>query len=1049
MKNLFIKSLSLMLSTVMVFSSPLSASAFEGEAGAVEADAVETVSVNEVQPMSEKEANGKIQEMGYHTMDMSAEMLEQKSDAIYELSYLSELTAGEDYDDAHMMVIADTYEEAVEIADCYGATLSNYLYGVGTIDIKPDESVEELLTVAASDAQIPALYVNYMYSLDDCLEEAISEDTVEKESDIIKSEEDEFSQEDQGSYAALTDPESSKQWQHTFVNTTSAWDITRGSNITVAVIDTGMDIDHEDLLGDRFLINKGLNSITGKTGAAAVNDDNGHGTHVSGIIAATADNDLGGVGIAPECNILPIKVLNASGSGYSNNIVAGVNYAATSGVDVINLSLGGSVYDKAYEAAIKKADKMGTVVVAAAGNDATDAIHYPSSYSPSVCVASLEHAGLSYYMSYFSNFQSMVDIAAPGSAIYSTTFDGKYDNMSGTSMACPVVAGVVALIRASSPGLKQHSAAVSKQVKSILLDNKTNRSYYLWGSTVGYGNKESGEFVYGGVDASASTYAGYATGVKEIPAPTIKVENTDTASVVTMTSSVGKIKYIVDNGKLNAASGKNYTGSFELGLSGKHTIKAITVIGNKCSKVTVYTGDFVCKTTSVFLNSGRNLPVVIGGTASIVADVYPLGAADRSLTYECESSSFVIDEQNQTITCKAGTVPGTTAELIATTKDGTKISDHIKVIAVEKGATMMTLDDSVKGQFDGKTLNMTTNTLIYQYDGKELIQNDLSEKNLHRVINLTYCIDTNMEERNFFVTSSSSAVRVREIANEDTGKTDIYLYAINKGNAKITVTANDGSGYSFSFDVKVITPIYDIRAISTDTGFIYSEMKNNKIYDANYGHVTRESAGRVSGSEYLDFAPLAREGKIKLTTYINDDLSWKNSGDKLSILPDNKGLVYESSNPAVTVKNGVVTCSKTAPIGELVYVKVKAADGYGSYRTMTFKIFENPGKLVLNKAIKKSLAKTPMMVGQSLSESSMLNYITTSTRSANVYPYYVVEVPKQKSVLRTKANGSAGKAIVYVGSKKGSGKITYKTVDGSNKKVSIKIKVAAPKSLFK
>lgn len=1036
----------------MIISTPVTVGAYNDESmeeDVINEASVSADSINDLQPMSVKEADRIIEKNGYHTMSMPSSMMDQKADSMEELSTLSSLTPGVDYVDDKMMILADTYEEAVEIADCYDATLSYYQYGVGAIDLKPEETVEEILSVAASSADIPALYVDYIYSIEDFQidESDIDEsERIIKEDDIIEKENEEFSEDNQKPEAVSNDPAYSNQWQHTFTNSSDAWSITKGKGITVAVIDTGMDIDHEDLTGSRFLLAKGYNSITTRNGAAAVNDDNGHGTHVSGIIAATADNELGGSGIAPECNIVPIKVFNSSGSGSSVYTIAGVNYAISADVDVVNMSLGGVGYDKAYEKAVKTADKKGIVVVAAAGNDGTDCLHYPASYESTVCVASLEHMGYTYFLSYFSNYQDGVDIAAPGTDIYSTTYNGKYGNMSGTSMATPVVSGVVALIRASSPLLNKHTAAVSKQVKNILYNGRKDRSYYLWGSAAGYGTKTSGNFVYGGVDAFESVYEGYATGVSEIAAPTIKVDNTSTSSIVTMTAPAGNIKYVIDNGKLNADNGINYYGSFDMARSGKHTIKAIAVIGNKCSKVATYTGDFVCKTTGVVLNKGRDLPIVVGKTASLVADVYPSTAGDTSLKWTCSSTAFEINEKANTITCKEGTPAGTTATLTAMTNDGTKVTGTVRVIAITKGASKMTLD--IKNQFDGKTLNMVTREATYQYNGSTVENIDLNEKNLYRVINLNEVLSTDMQEKNIIVTCKSPAVRIRESVNEDTGVVDYNLYAVNNGKAKVTITANDGSGYNFSFDVNSVTPLYDIRAVATDTGFIFSDNNNSKIYDANHGHETNETNGRVNGSQYTTFIPIARNGKIKLSTYINNDMSWRENGSGLTVIPNNKKVEYESSNASVVVKNGVVTCTKDAPVGTIVKVKVKAADGYGCYRTLTFKIFDNPGKLMVNKAMKKYFSKMSLGLGGYVSESTVLSGVYTSSKSANVYPYYAVSVPNQKSILRTKMSGNAGKAIIYAGSKKGSGTIVYKTIDGSNKKTSVRLKVATPKKLF-
>ncbi|MBN2589005.1 MAG: S8 family peptidase [Sedimentisphaerales bacterium] len=216
-----------------------------------------------------------------------------------------------------------------------------------------------------------------------------------------------------------------------------------GDGVNVAVIDTGIDYNHQDLAGN---YKGGINIVRPRK---APMDDNGHGTHVAGIIAAI-DNEIGVVGVAPQANLYAVKVLNAAGLGSYADIIAGIDWCyKTEGIeiDVINMSLGGTLYSEAMKDACDNAKTVGIVVVVAAGNEATkgNPVVYPAAYDSVIAVAATDKND---QRAYFSSYGSYVDIAAPGVNIDSTLPGDKYsgETWSGTSMASPHVAGTVALI---------------------------------------------------------------------------------------------------------------------------------------------------------------------------------------------------------------------------------------------------------------------------------------------------------------------------------------------------------------------------------------------------------------------------------------------------------------------------------------------------------------------------------------------------------------------------------------------------------------------------
>jgi thermitase len=233
------------------------------------------------------------------------------------------------------------------------------------------------------------------------------------------------------------DPWFGNQWGMVKVQAPQAWDVTTGSpSINIAILDTGIDLDHPDLA------NKIISNIN-FSNSATTDDIYGHGTHVAGIAAAITNNGIGVAGLGYSATIMNVKVLGDTGSGAYSGIASGIIWAADNGAEVINLSLGGSSASSTLEAAINYAWAKGVVVVAAAGNNGNSAPFYPAYYTNCIAVAGTDsldrRAG-------WSNYGDWVDVAAPGVNIVSTLINGGYGIMSGTSMASPHVAGLAALV---------------------------------------------------------------------------------------------------------------------------------------------------------------------------------------------------------------------------------------------------------------------------------------------------------------------------------------------------------------------------------------------------------------------------------------------------------------------------------------------------------------------------------------------------------------------------------------------------------------------------
>ena len=281
----------------------------------------------------------------------------------------------------------------------------------------------------------------------------------------------------------LTDPSFGLgQWGLRKAHVDQAWDVARGSAaIVVAVIDTGIDANHPDLGG------VGLPGITFLTSpdpgcpAGSTIDDNGHGTHVAGLIAANANNGVGVAGVAFGVHVLPIKALDCQGSGLLSDVASSVIWAADHGARVINISLGSGSAQSTLQDAIRYAVGHNVLVVAAAGNcgvasprcGSVNEPQYPGAYPESFAVAATDPNDL---RASFSNVNSYVALSAPGSRIWSTTptyettlskntpGTTSYAAFSGTSQAAPFVAGVAALLLSKEPTLT--AAQVADRLRS-------------------------------------------------------------------------------------------------------------------------------------------------------------------------------------------------------------------------------------------------------------------------------------------------------------------------------------------------------------------------------------------------------------------------------------------------------------------------------------------------------------------------------------------------------------------------------------------------------
>lgn len=562
--------------------------------------------------------------------DGSEELSEEK---LAVAQCLDGLVAGKDYVSDEITYFADTKQDAERVAEAYGAKLASYSYGVATasVTLSAGEDLQDVFLDAVDDDKLPKVYPNYIVRLDK--QEFISDISSDKEqpngdggpAPLLA-----------GDLSYSDDPYSSTQYYHYYVDDYKLWNKgVTGKGVVVAVLDTGVNIDHLDIKDNitefRFnssyeLDEKGKIIKEGHDDHD-VTDNHGHGSNVAGLIAAKRNNGIGGCGVAPEAKIMPIKVMNSRGSGFDSWVAAGIVASAENGADIINMSLGGNYAESIYPEAINKARELGAIVIASAGNDTTDKYKYPACFDGVISVAALApgadeegraeelapddiitQESLDYIAgydltlplraAYFTNYQDTVAAAVPGTAMLSLGIKGNdsYIYMSGTSQAAPVVAGIIAL-------LKSYDRSLGENEVKELLKKSNDKTVYYSTLTDGYPDPSNVRVRCGATNAlRAYNVLSHAYDDIEIKAPVIVTPSMN--SIGRYISGVGSyltienpnpdgVKvYYTEDGSDPRTNGNVYSTPISIDYSGKKTIKAVAEFGGRFSKVAKFTGKF-------------------------------------------------------------------------------------------------------------------------------------------------------------------------------------------------------------------------------------------------------------------------------------------------------------------------------------------------------------------------------------------------------------------------------------------------------------------------
>lgn len=866
----------------------------------------------------------------YH---MSSAQMESKRELAAHLDDILQLDEGGDYAEGEVVLLVDTQEEAEQIAAAYHAQIEKFEYGVLTLKLGEGDSVVKAMRVAADEqVNLPAVWPNYYvyaFGEEPLIDTASAENT---DDDLIEIETTEYELETLGlagdaagesdglsySAAVYTDPYLSPyytryQYHHAVIGSPQAWEAGyTGSGVKVAVIDTGVNASNTD-----------LPAVTG-VGNNATRDVSGHGTHVAGIIAASANGQYG-VGVAPDAQLYAANALpNEDGSGTIDDSLAAVRAVtgqadATLTVDVINMSLGSLGYSGPFQQVITAAYNKGVAIFAAAGNDGGNNYNYPACYDNVISVAATDQGNA---RASFSNYNNKVDLSAPGVSIWSTdAFEGTdghatYIEMEGTSMACPVAAGEAAVILSANPAELQGKTGGDK-VDALLELMKKNAIKVGSGMGAGITNL-----------ANVFNISMIAEKPKN-PDIQIAADGELQKVTVTMSAQSKTTIYYTINGKnpvfkngIPDANTVIYTAPFEINDRAKGDVRAIAVNESGiCSSVVKKTYTLKPYVTDITI-SGVN-QVAKGKNIQLSAAVTPTYAANKAVTWEIYTEvsgqpGQKIDKNTDktlktgvSITNKGKVVASKSAKpgtyiVKVTAKDEKKDSAGDVIHTPFSTTYAVTVTDAVKVN----SVKFTTNKLtlvIPTVTSSDLVTKagfEAKQKDGSDAAASEFKWSSNKEavatvDANGVVTPHKAGKAViTALANDSSGKKATCTITVQQLATGVTITGSSVVGKGKSNTYKAVVAPAD----ATDKKVTWSLLENGQTVDANRA---KEIGVSINASGKLSTTKNATPGKYQIQAVTKDTAA-------------------QTAVKEVTVKGGLITKIKVTPQTTTIFRKANA-----------------------------------------------------------------------------------------------------------------------------
>lgn len=932
---------------------------------------------------------------------LTSEQQEEKELLSDNIDTIEEAEEGIRYVEGQIMTLADSREEAEMIAEAYNAQIDSFEDGLLVMKLSEEVTVYDAVRAAASArTTLPAVWPNYYrYAYGNESDISMPDIYAQDDEEAALAIED-YEETYEAVLSVYNDPDlisdsSQYQWQHVAVGSPYAWQQGyTGSGIKVAVIDSGVSA-HDDLV---------IKDSTDKSDSGSTEDGLGHGTHVAGIIGATADNHLGGAGIAPDSELYNIRVLMSNGAGSDDMIWHGLNQAVEWDVDIINMSLGGPGYNGLLQDKINEAYEKGIAVFAAAGNDGVSCINYPACFDNVICVAASDTNSV---RAEFSTFGSWVDLTAPGVNIWSTYKNNDYALESGTSMACPVAAGEAAVLLSAHDSLK--SMAKGKERVDALETLMKRNSIKVTGSGMGTGI------------TSLTKAFNLSTASVKPQAPVITIlsdENRQSLQVEIKAQAGMRIYYTTNgkspafrNGEPSASTGTmlyDYDVDRPLVISDgtKVTIKAIAVNESGVSSA-VKTASYTLKpyVTDIVVSGVQQ--VVPGKSIQLSAAVSPSYATNKKVQWSLQTEDHITVDTGLAntlgikistsgkVTVSSNASPGKYTVLVTAQDDGRKqVSYAIEVIDKYRVKRVAFSKQSV--------------SLVMP----EVITYDLSQLLVTEAVSE----DILLSSTDFKWTSSNKNI----MTVDEAGVVTLH----KAGTAKITALANDSSGKKAACTIKV-TQLAETVAVSCPTA--------------------------LGGNKEVPVLAVGKSVTFKASVTpswtTNKKVTWELYKDGKKI--DKKEDAAFARETGVSISTaGKVTASRNAQPG--TYTVRAVSKDQGAVSSEEQPLFVTDGVISKFAFVTRADAKVALFrkkaVSDTITEKSVAVEIV-SDGAADLDAYKVTNSnPGIATVQYSREDNIVTLTIAATGNAAGKTNITISSTDGSNRKLTCAVTVRNPVS---